>query len=99
MDDPELRLRVRSPSRAANNVVHVNLSYDVPTRTLEIYLDGDLIRAAHAFGPLSEDKRQADLEGPVNRVFVGVMACSPKGGGTHVKFSNFGWKEGALVPE
>lgn len=84
--------------------MHVNLSYDVPTRTLEIYLDGDLIRAAHAFGPLPADKErdgaQAELlEGPANRVFVGVMACSPRGGGTHVKFSNFGWKDGSLVPE
>lgn len=97
-DDP-----TRSPSRATSNKVHVLLSYDVPTRTLEIYLDGDLIRAAHAFGPkapeLTSSDRQEQLEGKTNQVFVGVMACSPRGGGTEVKFSNFGWMDGALTPE
>lgn len=44
-----------------------------------------MIREVHAFGPGQEKAK----------VFVGVMACSPKGDRAEVSWRNLAWKEGA----
>ncbi|WVR03534.1 hypothetical protein IAU60_000526 [Kwoniella sp. DSM 27419] len=51
---------------------------------LRVFLNGDMIRQVKAFG-----------DGKATKAFIGVMGCSPKGGGAMVTFRNFTLKSGA----
>ncbi|GMK58615.1 hypothetical protein CspeluHIS016_0600570 [Cutaneotrichosporon spelunceum] len=60
---------------------------------VQIYLGDEMIRQVMWFGPTRDG--DADVDAEVDRVFVGVMACSPQEGGAEVSWRNFTLKTGA----
>ncbi|KZP32751.1 hypothetical protein FIBSPDRAFT_811551 [Athelia psychrophila] len=59
------------------------ISDTIQDRTLRVYLGDTMIREVHAFGQEDENEE----------AFVGVMACSPLGGGVKATFEGFQMRE------
>lgn len=75
----------RSLSPSESNSAHFTLAYTPETQTLRVFHNQVMIREVHAFSPGQEQAK----------VFVGVMACSPKGDRAEVSWRNLAWKQGA----
>jgi regulation of enolase protein 1 (concanavalin A-like superfamily) len=58
-----------------------------------VFLGDDMIREVKWFGPTKDAKADDGAEGQ-DKVFVGVMACSPKDGGAEVSWRDFTLKRG-----
>jgi regulation of enolase protein 1 (concanavalin A-like superfamily) len=58
-----------------------------------VYLGDDMIREVKWFGPTQSNDADTGAQGQ-DKVFVGVMACSPKDGGADVTWRDFTLKQG-----
>lgn len=60
---------------------------------LKVYLGDDMIREVKWFGPTKKNDAETDAKGQ-DKVFVGIMACSPQDGGADVTWRDFTLKMG-----
>ncbi|BEI99031.1 hypothetical protein CcaverHIS631_0400740 [Cutaneotrichosporon cavernicola] len=61
---------------------------------VQIYLGDDMIRQVKWFGPTRNNDADKGTEGQ-DKVFVGVMSCSPKAGGADITWRDFTLKQSA----
>ncbi len=77
--------------RRADDSARYTIAY---TRNeVKVYLGDDMIREVKWFGPTQSNDADTGAEGQ-DKVFVGVMACSPKDGGADVTWRDFTLKQG-----
>ncbi len=58
-------------------------TFSLSNRHLRVYLGDEMVREVNAFG-----------SGEETSAFVGVMGCSPKGGGVEARFKRFKMRDG-----
>jgi hypothetical protein len=89
--------------------VEYTISYNPTTRHIRVFVDDVMIREVHGF-PAEFEAERSDVNGEAgagdedgdketrgqggNKVFIGVMGCSPLGQGTNATFSGFAMREG-----
>ena len=71
----------------AKDHVPKRFTFTLHDKVLKIYNDGVMAREVNCFGT-----------GDETEAFVGVMTCSPKGGGRTATFKDFKIDEGVVEP-
>jgi len=96
--DRKLTLRAITPAK--ENVTYT-ISYNPKTAHIRIFIDETMIREVHGFPTPPSPHSSTTLTSSENekeqgseKVFIGIMGCSPLGKGTDASFEQLEMREG-----